>query len=95
MCFYVLPGKSRQQNGMNGAIHGLLALLIIPSMTLLVLSVRMVSYPYILLHSKCTMFTSSCLRHNFEEALKAFNEIFGIFALTALCFENILHVSMQ
>ncbi|XP_050964121.1 kit ligand b [Labeo rohita] len=36
------PGKSRQQNGMNGAIHGLLALLIIPSMTLLVLSVRMV-----------------------------------------------------
>ncbi|XP_043093692.1 kit ligand b [Puntigrus tetrazona] len=36
------PGKSRQQNGMSGAIHGLLALLIIPSMALLVLTVKMV-----------------------------------------------------
>uniref|UniRef100_A0A8C1LKQ8 Kit ligand n=1 Tax=Cyprinus carpio TaxID=7962 RepID=A0A8C1LKQ8_CYPCA len=36
------PGQSRQQNGMNGAIHGLLALLIIPSMALLVLTLRMV-----------------------------------------------------
>ncbi|XP_059360935.1 uncharacterized protein LOC132098779 [Carassius carassius] len=36
------PGQSRQQNSMNGAIHGLLVLFIIPSMALLVLSVRMV-----------------------------------------------------
>ncbi|KAK2892937.1 hypothetical protein Q8A67_012925 [Cirrhinus molitorella] len=36
------PGQSRQQNVMNGAIHGLLALLIIPSMAFLVLTVRMV-----------------------------------------------------
>ncbi|XP_058629725.1 kit ligand b isoform X2 [Onychostoma macrolepis] len=36
------PGQSRQQNGMSGAIHGLLALLIIPSMALLVLTVRTV-----------------------------------------------------
>uniref|UniRef100_A0A672NTU4 Kit ligand n=1 Tax=Sinocyclocheilus grahami TaxID=75366 RepID=A0A672NTU4_SINGR len=36
------PGESRQQNGMSGAIHGLLALLIIPSMALLVLTVTMV-----------------------------------------------------
>ncbi|XP_067284166.1 kit ligand b [Pseudorasbora parva] len=36
------PGQSRQPNGMNGAIHGLLAVLIIPFMALLVLTVRMV-----------------------------------------------------
>ncbi|XP_057180339.1 kit ligand b [Triplophysa rosa] len=36
------PGKHKQQNGMNGAIHGLLALLIIPSMAVLVLTVKMV-----------------------------------------------------
>ncbi|XDV24568.1 hypothetical protein PO909_028701 [Leuciscus waleckii] len=36
------PGQSRQKNGMNGAIHGLLAVLIIPCMALLVLSVKIV-----------------------------------------------------
>ncbi|XP_026083217.1 kit ligand b [Carassius auratus] len=36
------PGQSRQQNGMNGATHVLLALLIIPSTAVLVLTVRMV-----------------------------------------------------
>lgn len=44
------------------------------------------------------MFTRSrSLHHNCEEALKALSEIFVIFALTALCFENthILQVLMQ
>ncbi|XP_051974041.1 uncharacterized protein LOC127637161 [Xyrauchen texanus] len=36
------PGQSRQQIGMNGAIRGLFALFIIPSVAVLVLTVRMV-----------------------------------------------------
>nr|XP_055047184.1 kit ligand b [Misgurnus anguillicaudatus] len=36
------PGKRKQQDGINGAIHGLLTLLIIPSMVALVLIIRMV-----------------------------------------------------
>ncbi|XP_056311084.1 kit ligand b [Danio aesculapii] len=35
------PGQSRQQNGMNSAVHGLLALLIIPSVAILVLTIQM------------------------------------------------------
>ncbi|XP_051547017.1 uncharacterized protein LOC127436735 [Myxocyprinus asiaticus] len=36
------PGQIRQQNGLNRAIHGLLALFIIPYLAVLVLTVRMV-----------------------------------------------------
>lgn len=51
MCFYVLAGQSRQPHGMNGAIHLLLAVLIIPCMALLVLTVTMVSYYPFILHN--------------------------------------------
>lgn len=49
--FFLLAGQSRQQNGMNSAVHGLLALLIIPSVAILVLTIQMVRwYLYIYIY---------------------------------------------